>query len=109
MNLWSWNAFLMSSLFIFAASVAYFKDPLKKKSYIKKKKKHQMPQHTKLDIGLFQNCWSGRVALQHKNVAVTLFKWGWICIVMCHSDLEKKIRFSDQIDPASEALRNWQV
>lgn len=29
--------------------------------------------------------------------------------MMCRSDLGEKIRFSDQIDPGSEALRSWQV
>lgn len=108
MNLWSWNAFLMSSLFIFAASVAYFKDSLKK-SYIKKNTHTKCHNIQNWILVYSKTADQEEWLFNTKNVAVTLFKWGWICIVMCHSDLEKKIRFSDQIDPASEALRNWQV
>lgn len=65
-----------------------------------------------MDIGLFQRRWSGRLALNTKCF-FTLFKWGWICIVMWRSyfrdEEEEKMRFSDQIDPGNGALRSWQA
>lgn len=73
-----------------------------------------MPQHAeRLDIGLFQRRWSGRLALKHKVFPPLYLNEVCICIVMCRSyfraEEEEKMRFSDQIDPGSGALRNWQA
>lgn len=73
-----------------------------------------MPQHAeRLDIGLFQRRWSGRLALKHKVFPPLYLNELCICIVMCRSYFraqeEEKMRFSDQIDPGSGALRNWQA
>lgn len=73
-----------------------------------------MPQHSEeLDIGLFQGRWSGRLALKHKVFPSLYLNELCICIVMGRSyfraEEEEKMRFSDQIDPGSGALRNWQA
>lgn len=73
-----------------------------------------MPQHSEeLDIGLFQGRWSGRLALKHKVFPSLYLNEVCICIVMARSyfraEEEEKMRFSDQIDPGSGALRNWQA
>lgn len=73
-----------------------------------------MPQHSEeLDIGLLQGRWSGRLALKHKVFPSLYLNELCICIVMGRSyfraEEEEKMRFSDQIDPGSGALRNWQA
>lgn len=51
--------------------------------------------------------------LSAQSVSFLLFKWGWICIVMCSSYFRDEggweMRFSDQIDLGNGALRSWQA
>lgn len=74
-----------------------------------------MPQHSRaLDIGLFQRRWSGRVALKHK--ALPSLYLNELCHLHCDGPplFESRrrggeMRFWDQIDPGSGALRSWQA
>lgn len=74
-----------------------------------------MPQHScALDIGLFQRRWSGRVALKHK--ALPSLYLNELCYLHCDGPplfesrrRRGEMRFWDQIDPGSGALRSWQA
>lgn len=113
-------------LYIFTASLVTLilwggRHRVEKKAILKCS--HRMPQHSeKLDIGLFQRRWSGRLALS--TVCCEVFpsfysneaEFALWCATLiletkegCVCGGRREMRFSDQIDLGNGALRSWQA